>query len=79
MAFVPVFLCIENNGIFLEDYLNAARMKIKNESDYEKASERADEIYGAKKGTPEEKELQELLKAIKDYEDDFVRMLRENN
>lgn len=54
-------------------------MKIKNESDYEKASERADEIFDAKKGSPEEKELQELLKAIKEYEDDFVRMLRENN
>jgi hypothetical protein len=54
-------------------------MKIKNESDYEKASERADEIFGAKKGTPEEKELQELLKAIKEYEHDFVRMLKEND
>ena len=54
-------------------------MKIKNESDYEKASERADEIFGAKKGTSEEKELQELLKAIKEYEDDFVRMLKEND
>jgi hypothetical protein len=53
-------------------------MKLINESDYEKASERADEIYGAKKGTPEEKELQELLKAIKDYEDDFIRMLKDN-
>ena len=52
-------------------------MKIKNESEYEKASERADEIFDAKKGTPEEKELQELLKAIKEYEDDFVRMLRD--
>jgi hypothetical protein len=52
-------------------------MILKNESDYEKASERADEIYGAKKGTPEEKELAELLKAIKTYEDDFVRMLKE--
>lgn len=53
-------------------------MKITNESDYEKASERADEIFGAKKGTPEEAELRELLKAIKDYEDDFIRMLKEN-
>lgn len=53
-------------------------MIIKNETDYEKASERADEIYGAKKGTSEEKELQELLKAIKAYEDDFVRMLKDN-
>ncbi|WP_201747694.1 hypothetical protein [Dyadobacter flavalbus] len=51
-------------------------MKISNESEYEKASERADEIYGAKKGSPEEKELKELLKAIKEYEDDFVKMLK---
>ena len=34
-------------------------MKIKNEGDYEKASERADEIFDAKKGSPEEKELQQ--------------------
>jgi antitoxin component HigA of HigAB toxin-antitoxin module len=54
-------------------------MEIKNESDYEKATERADEIFGAKKGTPEEKELQALLKAIKAYEDDFIKMLRDNN
>lgn len=53
-------------------------MKIKNESEYEKASERADEIYGAKKGTPEYEELQQLLKALKDYEDDFIRMLKDN-
>ncbi|WP_229220163.1 hypothetical protein [Dyadobacter beijingensis] len=56
-----------------------AIMKITNESEYENASERADEIFNAKKGSPEEKELQELLKAIKEYEDDFVRMLRDNN
>ena len=54
-------------------------MIIKNESDYEKASERADEIFGAKKGSPEEKELQEILKAIKAYEDDFIRMLKDND
>ena len=54
-------------------------MTIKNESDYEKASERADEIFGAKKGSPEEKELQEILKAIKAYEDDFIRMLKDND
>jgi len=53
-------------------------MTIKNETEYEKASERADEIFGAKKGTPEETELQALLKAIKAYEDDFVRMLKDN-
>ncbi|GGC13356.1 hypothetical protein [Dyadobacter sediminis] len=52
-------------------------MKISNEGEYEKASERADEIFGAKKGSPEEKELQELLKAIKEYEDDFVKMLKD--
>ena len=55
-----------------------AVMKIKNETDYEKAQERADEIFGAKKGSPEDKELQELLKAIKEYDDDFIRMLRDN-
>ena len=53
-------------------------MTIKNETEYEKASERADAIFGARKGTPEEKELQDLLKAIKAYEDDFVRMLKDN-
>lgn len=54
-------------------------MTIKNESDYEKASERIDEIYGAKAGTPEKKELDELLKAVKAYEEDFIRMLKEND
>ena len=58
---------------------NMKIMKINNESEYEKASERADEIFGAKKGSPEEQELKELLKAIKDYEDDFIRMLKEND
>jgi hypothetical protein len=51
---------------------------INNESDYEKASERVDEISDARPGTPEKKELDELLKAIKKYEDDFIRMLRDN-
>jgi hypothetical protein len=54
-------------------------MVIKNESDYEKASERADEIFGAKKGTPEEKELLELLAALKAYEEDFIRMLKDED
>jgi antitoxin component HigA of HigAB toxin-antitoxin module len=54
-------------------------MIIQNESDYEKASERADEIFTAKKGTPEAAELQVLLKAIKAYEDDFIRMLQQND
>ncbi len=53
-----------------------AMKEIKNESDYEKASARADEIFNAKPGTPEHKELQELLKALKKYEDDFVKMLK---
>lgn len=53
-------------------------MKITNETEYEKASERIDQIYGAKKGTPEKKELDELLKAVKEYEDDFIKMLKEN-
>ena len=53
-------------------------MVLKNESDYEKASERIEEIYGAKAGTPEKKELEELLKAVKVYEDDFVKFLRDN-
>jgi len=52
-------------------------MEIKNESDYEKALDRADEIFDAKKGTPEFDELQELLKALKKYDDDFVKMLKE--
>lgn len=54
-------------------------MEIKNESDYEKASDRADEIFNAKKGTLEFDELQELLKALKKYDDDFVRMLKDLN
>lgn len=54
-------------------------MKIHNETEYEIASERADEIFGAKKGSPEHAELQELLKALKDYEDDFVKMLKDND
>ena len=54
-------------------------MEIKNESDYEKASDRADEIFNAKKGTPEFDELQELLKVLKKYDDDFVRMLKDLN
>ncbi len=53
-------------------------MKIKNETDYEKASDRADEIFRAKKGTPEHAELQELLKALKEYEDDFIQMLKDH-
>ncbi len=51
--------------------------EIKNESEYEKASDRADEIFNAKKGTPEYTELQDLLKALKKYDDDFVKMLKE--
>jgi hypothetical protein len=50
--------------------------ELKNESEYEKASDRADAIFGATKGTPEYDELQELLKALKKYDDDFVRMLK---
>ena len=53
-------------------------MKLQNETEYENALERAEELENAKKGSPEEKELKELTKAIKDYEDDFVRMLRDN-
>lgn len=56
-------------------------IEIKNEGDYEKASERADELYDKKPaaGTPEKKELDELLKALKAYEDDFVKMLKDNS
>jgi hypothetical protein len=54
-------------------------MILRNESDYEKASERIDQIFGAKPGTPEKKELDELLKAVKDYEEDFIRMLKDND
>ncbi|MBU1820756.1 MAG: hypothetical protein KKG00_04485 [Bacteroidetes bacterium] len=54
---------------------------LKNESDYEQASERADELYEKKPapGSPEKKELDELLKALKAYEDDFVKMLKDNS
>lgn len=51
-------------------------MEIKNESEYEKASDRADVIFNAQKGTKEYDELQVLLKALKKYEDDFVKMLK---
>jgi hypothetical protein len=53
-------------------------MKISNETEYEKASERVEELENAKKGTPEEQERKALEKAIKEYDDEFVRMLREN-
>ncbi len=52
-------------------------IKIKNEAEYEKASERADKLYNAKKGSSDHKELQALLKALKAYEDDFVKMLKD--
>ena len=52
--------------------------EIRNESEYEKASDRADAIFNAKKGTSEYDELQGLLKALKQYEDDFVKMLKGN-
>ncbi|WP_198034450.1 hypothetical protein [Dyadobacter tibetensis] len=54
-------------------------MKINTEGEYERASERADEIYKAQKGSPEYLELQELLLALKEYEDNFVRMLKDFN
>ena len=73
------FVLCKTMKYFWETIHLIVTMKITNESEYEKASERADELFDAKKGTPEEKELQELLKAIKEYEDDFVRMLRDNN
>jgi hypothetical protein len=53
--------------------------EIKNESEYEKASDRADAIFNAKKGTKEYDELQALLKALKKYDDDFVKMLKDSN
>ena len=52
--------------------------EIKNETDYAHASERADALYGAPEGTPQKKELDELLTALKSYEADFIRMLKEN-
>lgn len=54
---------------------------LKNESDYEQASERADELYAKKpaSGSPEKKELDELLRALKAYEDDFIKMLKDNS
>ena len=53
-------------------------LEIKNESDYSRASERADALYGASEGTPQKKELDELLAALRAYEADFVRMLKDN-
>lgn len=54
-------------------------IEITNESDYAQASERADALYGAAEGTPQKKELDELLAALKAYEQEFVRMLKENS
>ena len=51
-------------------------MKINTEGEYERASKRADEIFEAKEGTPEKEELKELLKDLKEYEDDFVQFLK---
>ena len=51
-------------------------MELKNESEYEKASDRADEIFNAREDTPQYDELQELLKALKKYDDDFTKMLK---
>lgn len=53
-------------------------LEIKNEDDYARASERADALYGAAEGTPQKKELDDLLAALRAYEADFVRMLKEN-
>ena len=53
-------------------------VEIKNEDEYARASQRADELYGAKKNAPQRQELEELLAALKAYEYEFVRMLREN-
>lgn len=54
---------------------------IKNESDYEKAAEQAEQLYEKKPavGTPEKSQLDELTKALKEYENDFIRMLKENS
>ncbi len=49
---------------------------IKTEADYEKASERADEIFTAQPNTPEHAELKELLKALKEYEKEFIDFLK---
>ncbi len=51
-------------------------MKINTEGEYERASARADEIFEAKEGTPEKAELKELLKALKEYEVEFVNFLK---
>jgi antitoxin component HigA of HigAB toxin-antitoxin module len=51
-------------------------MNIKNETEYEKASARAEEIFTAKPGTAEYEELKILLKDLKAYEQDFVNMLK---
>lgn len=53
-------------------------MEINNEDDYARASQRADELYGAEKSATQKQELEELLVVIKEYEYEFVRMLREN-
>lgn len=52
-------------------------IEITNETEYAAASARADEIFDARKGSDDYKELQALLKAIKKYEDDFIDFLKE--
>lgn len=53
-------------------------MRIENEDEYARASQRADELYGGAINSSQKKELDELLAAIEAYEYEFVRMLREN-
>lgn len=52
-------------------------MEIKNEGEYARASERADQLFDTKVEA-ERQELAELLKALKAYEQDFIKMLKEN-
>ncbi len=51
-------------------------MEIKNEDEYARASERADQLHDSKIEA-ERQELAELLQAMKVYEYDFVKMLRD--
>ncbi|MBR5433963.1 MAG: hypothetical protein IK117_05975 [Bacteroidales bacterium] len=43
--------------------------KITTEEEYQKALQRIDELFNAKKDTPEYEELQQLTEMVDDYED----------
>jgi antitoxin component HigA of HigAB toxin-antitoxin module len=53
-------------------------MKIKNETEYQKALERMGEIFFAQPGTPEGDEVEQLNKTILEYEKSISDSITEN-